>query len=266
MITNLGKKQMLKVLAGKSLRFADQFAVGLSDEVLTTSATSLDFAWATVSITDSYIDAENDMVVFYARLPAEISGSIKEIGLVSQTNEFIQSGLPNSLIYSFEPNEMWYGSPNSESISGGQVGQGNMKLTDSDTTAFIAKATNKIDVSRYDTVKLRVISTGVTEIRVSLMNDDANFISNEITLTNGENKISQSLSTWTATGLFNKTEVNTIKLEVVTVSGGTNSLEFDAMTLVSDLNGGLVARETFSTAFVKRPGASMDIEYGVTIS
>lgn len=265
MITDLGQKQKLKLLAGTASRFADVFVVGISDATLTTAATSLDFAWATANITGTYIDNDLNQVVFYGTLSPELAGDVKELGLVSLSDDFVKTGLPNSLVYSFTVNEQWFSDEAFTITNNSSVGSENYKFDDSVTGQYLAKGLDGINMSRYDTIKLKLLSSEVTQIELRLSNDDANYAWKDINLTNGVNFSTHTLASFTKEGNFNPQSVNEIRYIINTVSNATNSLEFDAMTISSEENGGLVARHVLAVAQYKRTGAGMEIEFAVAL-
>lgn len=265
MITDLGQRQLLKLIAGNQHRFADLFVVGISDATLGTDATSLDFAWAAVNVTGSYVDEEANQVVFYGTLASDLSGDIKEMGLVALSDEFVKSGLPNSIVYSFDANEPWF-TDGTFTISGeSSIGSGNYRFDDVAEDVYLGQLLNNVSVSKYDTFKIKLNADDVTEITVLIKNDDTNYISKDLTLTAGENLQTHAISSFTATGSFNPTAVNEIRIIIKTITNAANHIEFDAATLSGDLNGGLVARHVLGITMYKRPGSSMEIEYAVAM-
>lgn len=264
MITENGQKQLLRVISGKAYRFADLFVVGASGESIPDSATSLDFAWATTPVLESYVDENLNQVMFHGTLDKSLAGDIKEIGLVSLNSEFISTGLPVSIVYTFDASELWFSDINYEITNTSSVGATNYKFVDAPVGSYLAKLTSDVNISRYDTVKMRVNSSGVQKIELHFKNDDLNYAWKEITLTNGATSITQSIDSFTRVGTFNPTKVSEVRI-VVKQANATNSIEFDALTLSSNLNGGLVARTVQSVTQYKRMGASMEIEFAVTL-
>lgn len=265
MITDNGQAQLRKLVAGKAARFADVFVVGISNATLTTAATALDFAWGTASITGTYVDSGLDQIIFYGTLSPDMVGDVKEIGLVTFNDDFIKTGLPNALVYTFDANENWFSDQTFTITSDSSIGTGNYLFEDAVVDQYLAKLLDGVNVSRYDTLKLKVKSTDVSEITILLKNDEVNYAWKDVTLADGDNLITQDLSTFTSVGAFNPQAVSEIRYVVKTVDNVTNSVEFDAMTLFSNINGGLVARHVLSVPIYKRSGAGMEIEFAVAM-
>lgn len=265
MITDQGQIQKLKLLAGKASKFADVFAVGISNAVLPTSATALDFAWATANITDAYVDEDLQQVIFYGTLPPEIAGDIKEIGLISLSDEFVQTGLPNALVYGFTVAENWFSDGTFTITNESSVGTESYRFDNITVNKYLAKGVDGINMSRYDTVKLKVESLDVSQIRIILKNDDTNYAYKNIALVDGENLSDHTLSSFVTVGTFNPQLINEVRLMIETVDNATNFIEFDALSICSEINGGLVARSILATPQYKRTGAGMEIEYAVAL-
>ena len=265
MITDNGQAQLLKQVAGKANRFADLFVVGISDATLTTAATALDFSWGTATIVGTYVDKDLQQVVFYGTLSSDLAGDIKEIGLISLNDDFIKTGLPNAIVYSFDANENWFSDAAFTISNNSSIGTGNYRFEDAVVDQYLAKLLDGVNVSRYDTLKLKITSTDVTQVRVLLKNDEINYAWKDITLVDGDNLSTHNLSSFTTEGSFNPLNVTEVRYVVKVVDSSTNSVEFDAMTLFSNVNGGLVARHVPTTPVFKRTGATMEIEIAVAM-
>lgn len=265
MITTNGRIQQLKLAAGKSPRFADQFVVGISNAVLPTSASSLDFAWASAQVMDAYVDSALEQVVFYGTLDAALAGDIKEVGLVSQSDEFIKTGLSSSLVYTFDASEAWSSDVTFAISTASSIGLGNYKLTNVVVDNYLAKQVDGISLSRYDTLKLKLNSTAVTSVRVIVKNDELNYAYKDVAVANGDNLLTHTIASFTKFGSFSPQGITEVRLVVKTVSNSTNSIEFDALTFSSQANGGLVARSVLATPIYKRTGAGMEFEYAVAL-
>ena len=265
MITANGQKQLLKLVSGKTDRFADLFAVGISSAALPTTATNLDFGWATCPVTDSYVDEQLNQVVFHGTLPQNVVGQIRELGLVAQTDDFIANGLPNSLSYTFEPNELWFSDMDYEITNTGAVGTNNYRLNNAAADSYLARIVSRVDVNRYNRMKIILNTTAITKIKVLLKNDEQNYAHKDFTLANGENILESDIASFTKVGAFNPNEIFEIRFQILTRSSATNNIEFDSMIMYSLENGGLVARSTLSVVQYKRAGASMELEYAVAL-
>lgn len=252
-------------MAGQATRFADLFVVGISNVVLPTSITALDFAWSTANITGAYVDEDLEQVVFYGSLPPDVAGDIKEIGLVSLSDDFVQTGLPNSLIYSFSANEQWFSDATFDIVSNSSIGPESYSFTNITTNKYLAKTLSAINMSRYDTLKLKVNTTDVSQIQIVLKNDDSNYAWKNINLSNGSNMVTQTIASFTTVGTFNPQSVNEIRFVINTVANAANSIEFDGLSIESAENGGLVARHILAVPQMKRMGATMELEFAVAI-
>lgn len=263
MITDLGQRQLLKLIAGNQHRFADMFVVGISSATLPTSATALDFGWAAVNVTGSYVDEALNQVVFYGTIDSDLAGDIKEVGLVALNDEFVKSGLPNSIVYSFDSSEPWFTDGSFVISAESSIGTGNYRYENVAEDVYLGQLLSAVSIVNYDTFKIKVNSNQVTEITVQLKNDDTNYIHKDLTLASGDNLLSNTIASFTTVGTFNPNLVNEIRIIIKTVTSGTNHIEFDAATLSGSLNGALVARDVLAVTMYKRQGSSMEIEYAV---
>jgi hypothetical protein len=265
MITTNGRIQLMKLVSNKVYKFADLFAVGVSNVTLPNTATQMDFGWATCPIIDSYVDTQLSQVVFHGTLPENLVGDIGEIGLVSQSEEFIRNGLPNSIVYNFEPTELWFSDTSYEITNLGSIGANNYKLSNVVVGNYLAKVISNVNVSRYDTAKLRVNATAVGSIRMLMKNDETNYAYKDFAVTAGANTLSSTIASFTKVGSFNPNEIFEIRFVVNSVTNSTNTLELDALSLFSAANGGLVARSPLAVVQYKRQGSTMELEYAVAL-
>lgn len=262
MITDQGQQQLLKLVSGKVGFYANKFIVGISDKTLSTDITQMDFAWATCPITSSYIDYDLNQVVFHGSLDKGLSGEINEIGLISQSKDFIRSGLPSTIVYNFDPNELWHTDGEFEVTTSGSVGLNTFKLTNVGNDQVLAKTVSAVNVSRYDTIKLKITSADVQKMRISLKNNETESAHLDISLIDGKNTYELLYGSMTKTNNFEPTAINEINFKVLQSSGNA-TLDFDVISMFSEANGGLVTRSVLANTQYKRYGSSMEVEYAV---
>lgn len=112
-------------------------------------------------------------------------------------------------------------------------------------------------------MKIRVTTTDVSQIRLVLKNDESNYLYKDLTLIDGDNLLTHNLSTFTMVGTFDPRLITETRIIINTVDNATNFIEFDALTFVSQQNGGLVARHVLANTMYKRPGATQEIEVAI---
>lgn len=253
-----GRRQTLKALSGRAAGFADAFVIGASDEVLTSDANNLGFPWARFEITGSYING--DEIVYFGRVPAEVSGTIKEIGLYAFSPEYSGGGTPDSILFTMTDGEGWFSEVVYDYEDAGLVGDKNIIMTDVSVGDILGSLIPDSNISNVTNLKLLVESSAVTGVTVRLKNDDSNYIERLYTVVDGLNNLDFQISTFTETGDFDPKNLSGIELEIASVSSSTNSISFDSISLIDKNQGGLVFRNIPSEAVIKRPGSTMEIE------
>lgn len=258
MIMNNGRRQTLKALSGRARAFADAFIIGASDEVLTESANNLGFPWARFEITGSYING--DEIVFFGRIPAELSGTIKEVGLYAFSPEYSGNGTPDSILFTMTDGEGWFSDLVFDYADEGLVGDKNIVLTDIEASDIVGLLISDTNISSVTNLKFLATSTAIDGVLIRLMNDEANYIEKLYNLVDGSNNIDAEVSTFIETGDFDPKLLSKIEIEIDSVSSSTNSLHLDAISMINKNQGGLVFRSIPTESVVKRPGSTMEIE------
>lgn len=263
MITNTGKNQHLNILAGKATRFADKFVVGSSNASMDPDATELDFGWGECLVKDSYIDLENEQVIFYGTLPAEYAGQIAEIGLATMNSEFIQTGRDINISYYFTALEDWLYTDDDKMEYDSQeslMGADDIRITGASPGERLTKSLED-DLSLHNSIKMRVTAFQPGSITYRVYSAETSYVTKTVDLIAGENIVRFTIDSMTETGDFNPSLAAMMEFEMVT----PGDYLFDAVIFTGAANAGLVTRSAVSVPKKKLFGNTMELEYAVML-
>lgn len=263
MITNTGKTQHLNIIAGKASRFADKFVVGSSNEILGPGATELDFGWGECLVKDSYIDVQNNQVVFYGTLPSELAGEVAEIGLATMNSDFIQTGRSINLSYYFSLLENWTytdGSKMEYETETSLMGADDIAITGAVAGERLSKSLGD-DMSLHTDIKMRITAAQSGSIIYRVYSAETSYVTKTISLVTGENIVKFSIDSMVETGEYNPAAPAVMEFEVVT----PGAYLFDAVIFTGQANSGLVTRSAVSVPKKKMVGNTMELEYAVML-
>jgi len=264
-ITDNGKSQHLKVIAGKAYSFADRFVLGASPAVMPTSATDLDFSWGSFPVSDSVVDEELQQVVFFGTIPAELAGEIKEIGLLTIDSAVISSGQPINRTFFFGSDEGWVPVATEDvvfSSEDSKMGPEDLLWQDISAGEMVKLEDININISDMNLFKAKINATAATVVEVSFYSSDTQYARKQFSLTAGENFIKTDFDTFTKTSEYDSHSIKAIVLKIISGSG---NLDMDCLILSNTNNGGLVMREILPNPILKQSGSSMEIEMAVML-
>lgn len=265
MITKNGKRQHLKVIAGKAYSFADRFVLGASAETLPEDAMDLDFSWGSFEVSDSIVDEELRQVVFYGTIPAELSGEIQEIGLVTIDAAVINSVSPVSRTFFFGHEEGWVAAAE-EDVSfiseTSKMGPENLLWVDIAPDQMIKLEGINLNLSDVNLFKAKFNVDVATTIEINFYSNEIEKASKEFVLEPGENFIKTGFNEFIKSQSF---DLHSVKIITVRIVDGSGALDADCIIMSSESNGGLVMRETLPTPIMKHSGSTMEIEMAVML-
>lgn len=266
MITNNGKLQQLKLLAGKTSRFADYFVFGATTGVpgapdLTEESKTLKVGWGVCPITGSYLDEKNSQVIFYATVPQSLAGLIGEIGLLSLDSEYIKQDKPATGAYFFEPGEDWSFEADIEHVDGetGQVRLGARSVLFDSTEPQRAILRDDIDTTMFD--QLVVVGDTSAPITIGMYSGENDYAVKTGIALDSFSESTLTLSDFEVHGEYDPEKVTAI---VFDLPPGNHLIDG---ILFRDTNyGNLVAGSEVAEPFYKSAGSNLEIEYAVKLN
>lgn len=266
MITNNGKLQQLRVLAGKTPRFADYFVFGATTGVpgapdLTEESKTLKVGWGVCPITGSYLDEKNNQIIFYATVPNTLAGLIGEIGLLSLDSEYIKQDKPATGAYFFEAGENWSFETDIEHVDGetGQVRLGSKSVLFDSTEPQRAILTDDIDTTMFD--QLVIVGDTSAPITISLYSGENDYaVKTDIAL-NPLSETTLNLRDMEVHGEYDPAKVVAV---VFDLPPGNHII--DGILFRDTKYGNLVAGSEVAEPFYKSAGSNLEIEYAVKLN
>lgn len=263
LITNAAKPALMDFLAGKTQSWAGAIAVGVHDTAPAATNTNLNFEVARSNINVREPRYADGKIVVKATLPLNLIIEIYELGLF---NTPISSGEDsNSYILSrFSPE---FDEVVGVSSTGGRFGSDSALLSMTTTSEQFSVEELGIDLgalSDRDKFLFAYDADNITNITVSLYNEDGNFVSSSFGAVAGFNVQELLVSSFTGTGTL-ESPISRIVIAADGTAGGSlvaEGMRFHSSTLDDDDI--LMSHATLTTPVVKDAGEEMDIEFSVT--
>lgn len=270
LITDEGRKIVLRYLAGNIGSYADVLAVGTQNVLPTSADKRLGFEFARTNVELRIPNFADNSVTFKGSLAAQDAGSVYEVGLFPlATGNNTNSA--SRLITGFEPT--------TEPLSGGVTNTTNVRLgresyslnpaANGNATAVLSSL--RTDFSGYgddDSFSLAffINDANTSSIRIRLLSDAGNYFEHSISGF-GTNPIylvrEMRLGDFTVTGSPDWANITEAHFTVFAGAAAT-SVQLDGFR-VNDTDiypeYGLVSRTALASPVIKEPGQQLDIEY-----
>lgn len=257
-ITDHGKREILNILAGRSLS-PSTIVYGVGSTAAAGTDTTLEIPVGRVGITFAtpIYDGANSKVVFKGRLSDSSYAEIHEIGLSSFQSPTTQ------LITPFDSTEPISGIAGGYEETSRRIGLGAATVLTSETLLLSKNLQIGSGAQTDDVVLAGYSATGTSNVTLTLTDSNGNTAVqayNGFTTTYGA--VSHKISEFTLTGAFSWADI--VSLEAVPTG---QTINLDGLTIKSEsLYGGLFSRAVYSpTPVIKRPGSRMDLEYELGI-
>lgn len=274
LITTVGKSHIMKYLAGYATSLAEGIAVGTGVTAAATANTALDFEWSRFSVDLVTADYLNTAIVFKGQIPAELSGSIYEIGLWSA----IDSGAlyDSRLILGFDSAlDLW--SSGTWQTTTNRIGINSLRLNPAvSATQTSSLVDMNLDLSGYSYVDefrlaYMVNNAFVASVKVIFHTDASNYFTiTAATPAAGYRITSFAKSAAVATGIPEWGTITSIDVQVTSTAGGSGQVDFDGLRIEDkDFNNefyALISRAVPAAPIVKLLGLPLDFEYSLDIS
>jgi len=258
MITNAGKNHILRRNAGIVNSIADTILLGISNTAESANDNRLSHEFMRLDVVSIYPDVDNGTLVFKTVVPAELKGSIYEVGLLSRSSVDVDNYY-DKLLTTFDQNEFW--SSGSLITNAGRAGGNMLRLTGN------SFATVNYDLSYYvgeDIFALAVNSATSTTVTMKIGNNSSNYFSKSISLNSGYQFINFAKSSFSVNGNPTWNEIKYLAFDVSNATVDLDSLRVQKKSIV-DTTYVLVSRKVFSSPWEKLAGSERELEYSLKI-
>ena len=288
-ITTSGLNLIKKYLTGSVAEWAGALAIGaMNSSSPTVSDSILEYEYARSPIILKSYDTSTGEIVLKATFPTTLVGQIFELGIFSYNNNPFSNGFDDKILFNFD--ETWYNVADSSSASttaSGRIGKYNYAVASSASSNIFTYSS--VDISGYSNSDIFEILYNVSTLQAGTRSATVTFYDNQSptrgsaslvfamdTSSTGYKKSSASYANLVKSASFNG-RLSQINL-FVEGTGKTSVLQLDSLKIrdvaLTDENYCLVSRALIGVAggtsitdyFTKQSGASMDIEYRMTVS
>jgi hypothetical protein len=272
LITDSGKRAILRYLAGHSTEFIKSIAVGTSSVAATTSDTKLSFEVVRVPLTVVSPDYVAQKLIFKGTVPQNEQFAIWEVGSLQES----ATDGRGKLLLSFDSDmEAWTSGTFQTDVNriGGDAFRVNAALS---TTTTGALATTLIDVDDFaDTDKFTLAYApadgNLQTLKIRLKTDASNYWEYTLTgLTAGYKVESWTKAQMTKTGTPAWDNITAVDVIVTAKAAGATNVDFDGLRIDVvtglGLDAPLVSRTVLGAAVVKSSEAEMDVEYELDVT
>jgi hypothetical protein len=288
-ITRFGKRFLTNFIAGNTSFKNKDIALGIGSTAATELDTRLQFEFYKAPVSFGSIDIQwNEAtssytytVIYSAKIPASITGLIKEVGLYpsSDSNKTFYS---DQVLNSFDDQTQWTNSGVSAGISTlySRVGPTTIYWSTTGNTSKEYKYfMSPKDMSGYsvnDSLALSIyqLDNYLNKVRVKFYSSDTEYYYVDLT---PSSSIGYDIPYSLLTNLFtnkvgspNLSLINQIGIEIFPESGQDTTVHFDGLRIndedTYDINYGIISRSILSSAITKIAGRSVDVEYRLQLS
>lgn len=273
LLTLNGKKIISRYLAKQVAGFGETLSIGIGTTPPTVDDLRLEFETIRVPVTVTSIDWINNTLVFKSILDSTYSGSIREVGLLSLTENLLSGNYGSKLLVSFEDGIEQWSTPIFASTNS-RLGEMALRLsTLASGTINSQLGGASYDFSSYsllDRFYLALHSSGTNtqSLTVRFKTTTADYFSYTTTgIVAGYQIINWSKGDMATSGTPEWANINSIEFEAVAKSTGAMTVDLDALRVEDGDNTDypLVSRSVLSQPFTKASNKEMDIEYHVEL-
>lgn len=271
MITNVGKPEIVRFMAGWSGSIARSIAVGTSSVAASATDESLGFEFARADVALVSADLVGQAIIFKATLSEDVAGQITEVGLWSQPAPTVASG--SRMLFSFDSNtELWSGTFSTNPV---RIGGDSLTLAPAASGSLTRELTGFIlDLSGY-TTKATITtafnaSSNVSSVKLRLGTDSSNYYETTIsTPAAGYVVFSTAREAFSVTGTPSWDNIIYAAVVVSATAGGAATVDMDGIRIddaLADFDNVLIARQVLGAPITKVAGIPMEIEYTLDIT
>lgn len=268
-ITDEGRRVILRYLAGNVGQFGGAVAVGSSQQIPASTDTKLYFEYGRGAVDLVAPDFLTSRIIFKAPLPIALSGVIYELGLypfmVAPSSDFA-----SNIITGFDPSV--------EGLSGGTANTANYRIgiesyqlsaaASGTTTATLARTGSYEGYAPEDVFTLGyfVNDANAASIRVRAINDASNYYSYTFTPPTVPGYYTKDFrkADFVKTGNGDWNTITSLDFRLTAGAGGTAVVQLDGLRVSSTtqyIDYALVSRAVLGAPIFKPVNQQMDIEY-----
>lgn len=272
LITTAGQQQILQYLAGLNNSWGDYIAAGTGASTPSLTDTSLNFEFVRGPVIAKSVDYTSGQITLKADITDSLAaGWIYELGLFPGNVTYSANSSQAAVLTSFNPNVDAF-SVGTYNTTLYRLGLESLGVTAATSTATTTNDPNFVtDVSAYtnaDSFALAYFTNDAhcANITVRIKTDSSNYYSYTFTpsTVSGYYITNFSKSVFSATGNPDWSDINQIDLVVTANSGGSTTINFDGLSIISldpSDNWFLVSRSTLTTPIYKDVNEELNVEY-----
>lgn len=259
MITNNGKAEFLRFVAGMVGQFGSGVALGIGNAAVTANDTRLDCETVRVPVGIRFVDYVNSQVIVKVTLPDSLAGTFYEVGL---TEDYV---FPRRRLVDGSSEEVW--SSGQIVPTNARIGGTTLEISASPSGTQTATISQDFAIGEDSVVINYFVGSNVSSAFLRLRTSDTSYYQTALTTSAGYHSLSVPLSSFNETSSPNKNELTSILVSVTATSGGTGRIFLDSIDLVApSLGGDLLARQVLPSPVTKLAGREMDIELPIDIT
>ncbi len=266
----------MRYLAGRGGGIGGSLALGTGDIPATVNDTRLTFEVYRATIDVISISYSQNLLIFKASIPQEISLRIQELGLFSLEDNSANTGL-SRLLTSFETDiELW--SNGSYVETNNRIGSVSLRMQPAANGTLEATLGAVLDLSAYTpddnfTIAFTKGNGNVSSLTLRFRDDFGNSFSQTssvTSLTNSYHIVTFPKKNFVTTGEMFWNSITSVSVSVAASAGGAADVFLDGIRIEDDdsptIDYGLVSRSVLPAPFIKSTIAPMDVEYALELS
>lgn len=266
MIVDKGKLHIKRFLARQATDVARGIAVGVANDGAVVAGTDmhLDFEYSRAPITLVSADFINNLIIFKATIPAEIEGTITDVGLF--TSETVTGSAASFMVTDFS--EGW--SAGTLVGTNSKLGAQSLQLSATASTSQTTQLLVDLDFSDY---------TRDSEFKLAL-HTGSNVANVEVGFKSGVNTatytfvptVGYAIKKFKISDLVGTfgTPIDTLTVKVTATGGGTGTITLDGLRIDAydplDEENLMVARTVLAVPKTKQLGLPMDVQYNLEVN
>jgi hypothetical protein len=272
LITDSGKRVILRYLSGQTTVLAKSLAVGTSSVAAAGTDAKLSFEVSRADVNVTSPDYINQKVIFKATLPQSDEYAIWEVGALT-TGE--QDVLGKMLLTFDSGAEPWSVGTFQSDVNriGGDALRVNAALSTTTTSTLtdILLDVNEFSDTDKFTLAYAPVDANLQTLKIRLKSDASNYYEYTFTGTTAGYKIeSWTRAQMTKTGSPSWASIVSADVIVTAKAAGATNVDFDGLRIDEvtglGLDTPLVSRTVLGAAVVKTDAAEMDIEYTLDVT
>lgn len=272
MLTNNGKLHIKRCLANATA-IGRSISLGIGQSAESVASQNLDFEFVRADVELVSYDFTNNRLVFKAKFPEWVSGTIYEVGLWSESTNQLSGAYASRTLTEFDSSrENWAGT---YSTANSRIGADSLvQAPGASATVSNSLTSLGIDLSGNSDADLFIFAfhvvTAPATVQFDFITDASNYYRFTVSgPTAGYKVVSANKASATVTGAPSWANITEIRVRT-TAGAGAAEVHFDGVRLedVDTINPEytLVSREVLTTPVVKEYGKALDVEHSLVIN